>query len=173
MYSMESKSFLRRVILAISLVMGFVFLVSLTVFYIKENYGVAESCTCDIPIYLIIIILSSLGVFVGTFTYYLLTRAFIKDKKTLKSDILKTLDFLNNDEKKIMEAIIHNSGKIPQNRIVELTKIGRVKVSRKLSALERKGILTKEKHGMTNMIILSDYMKNIFLNDSENEYFIF
>ncbi len=163
--NMEARYLFRRAMLAISLVTGFVFLASFTAFYVKENYGVQEACSCDIPIYLIIIIFSSAGVFVGTLTYYLLTQSFIKEKRALTSDILKTLDFLDADEKTIMEAIIRGSGKISQNRIARDAKIDRVKVFRKISSLERKGVITKERHGMTNMIMLNGSLRKVFLSD--------
>ena len=162
---MESKFFLRRIILAISIVMGFVFLVSFFVFYVVQIYGV-DACACGIPIYLIIIILSSLGVFVGTLTYYLLTESFLRKKELLKVNILKTLDFLETDEKTILTTVLNNGGKITQSKLATLTGMDKVRVFRKLSTLERKGILMKERKGISNVIILREPFRKLF---AENE----
>lgn len=155
----------KRIILALSFVVGFMFIISVTTNYVGENYGISDSCSCRISLPLIIFMLSSLGIFVGSLTYYILSISYSRERKSLISGIQKTLDFLGNDERKLLSLLIDNSGQLSQSRITELTDMDKVKVSRLVSRLEEKGIIIKEKSGMTNELTLADDLKRIFIED--------
>lgn len=150
--------------LAIGLIMGFIFVSTFIVFYIRETYGAEEACGCWFSLPLIMLLLSSAGIFVGTITYYLLAKSFFKEKKSIRSNLEKTLNFLNNEEKTIVKTLIQHNGKIAQNRLASNTRIDSVKLHRRVNSLVAKGVCRKEKHGMTNMIILDSDLKNIFLS---------
>ncbi len=151
---------LRNILLAVALIMGFVFIVSISIYIIKERYGLA--CTCEISLPIVIAILTSLGVFVGILTYYFLSKTFSIEKNKIHVNVEKTLNFLNNDEKTIILAIIDYNGEITQNKLSDETKIDAVRLHRKLSNLISKNILYKEKNGMTNKIILNDEFIELF-----------
>lgn len=161
---MQTREDLMNVMLAIALVMGFVMTSASTVFYIREKYGASDSCGCWISLPFVMILLSSAGIFVGAIIYYLLAKSFFKEKKNIKASLQKTLNFLETEEKTIVKALIENKGKITQNKLNKITGIDSVKLHRRVTALVAKGICQKEKHGMTNMIILDDDLKNIFLD---------
>ncbi|MFP4523823.1 MAG: hypothetical protein ACLFO2_00710 [Candidatus Woesearchaeota archaeon] len=160
---MQTRKDLINLMLAISLVMGFVFISSFAVFYIRETYGVGETCGCGLTPSIILVLLSSAGVFVGTITYYLLAKSFFKEKKHFKQDVEKTLSFLDPEGKEILEAVIRRGGSVAQSKLSRVTSMSAVKIHRRLDGLVKKGVLKKEKKGMTNMILLDDDLKRIFL----------
>lgn len=158
---MNKEEELKNVMLAIAIIMGFVFIVSMSIFYIKQNY--ATSCSCNTPINFIIITLTSLGVFIGVLTYYFLSKSFFKQKEKIYFDMKKTLNFLETEEKKIVEILIINNGHLTQSKLSKETKIDPVKLHRRLLNLENKEIITKDKKGMTNNINLHPEFKTIFI----------
>lgn len=63
---------------------------------------------------------------------------------------------LEGDEKKTIEIVVENGGDILQNELVNSLDFSKAKVSRILMNLERRGIVTKSKYGLTNRISLAD-----------------
>ena len=63
---------------------------------------------------------------------------------------------LEGDEKKTIEIMVENGGDIFQNELVNSLDFSKAKVSRILMNLERRGIVTKSKYGLTNRISLAD-----------------
>lgn len=66
-------------------------------------------------------------------------------------DLLKLLE---GDERRLYQAIIDSNGEILQKDLVLESDFNKVKVTRLLDRLEKKGIVTRVRHGMTNRIIL-------------------
>ncbi len=66
------------------------------------------------------------------------------------------LKALSGDEKKTVEIIVNNGGRILQNELVNSLNFSKAKVSRILINLEKRHIITKRKYGLTNCISLSD-----------------
>jgi len=156
----ETKGIL-NLILAIALVMGFVFLVSIMTYFIKDHYKL--SCSCQISLPIIIAALASLGVFVGLLTYYFLSKSFFRQKERLHGDVEKTLNFLDSEEKQIIRVLISKKGECVQSSLGKLAGIDTVKLHRRLLSLESKKIIHKEKMGMTNKIIIEDEFKELFI----------
>jgi uncharacterized membrane protein len=67
---------------------------------------------------------------------------------------------LEGDERKAVELIASNGGRILQNELVNSLDFSKAKVSRVLMNLERRGIITKKKYGLTNCISIADELKN-------------
>ena len=63
---------------------------------------------------------------------------------------------LEGDEKKTIKIMVENGGDILQNELVNSLDFSKAKVSRILMNLERRGIVTKSKYGLTNRITLAD-----------------
>lgn len=161
---MSSKNIGGNVVLSISLVMGFIFIATLGALYAERNF--IPSCTCIFPPWIIIIAFASLGVFIGTLTYYFLTKQYVSDNKTIKKGLKNMLNFLDNDDKKIIMTLVKNSGTLSQSKMSELTKLDKVKLSRRIDVLVSKNIISKEKNGMTNKIILDNNILEIFKENS-------
>jgi len=150
-------------LLVIILITLFVFVISFTAFYTKENFS--SVCGCKLPIWVIIISIASFGMFTGSVIYYLLSKSISQEKKSIKKSILKVLNFLENNEEKVLEFIINNSGETYQSKISKELNIDKVKLSRIINQLEKKGIIKKEKRGMTNLLILDEDLKHLFVEN--------
>ena len=74
------------------------------------------------------------------------------------TDVL--LRALEGDERKAVELIAVKGGKILQNELVNSLDFSKAKVSRVLMNLERRGIITKKKYGLTNCISIADELKD-------------
>jgi len=144
----------RDILLIVAIITGFVFIVSLSVLYVENAIMRGDVCSCIIPVPIMIIILSSLGIFVGSFTSYYLINKFSKERKAYIQNIDHALDFLDPDERKIVSYLIKEKGRALQSKISRNTKLSRVKISRTIKNLANKGIITKESKGKTNLIEL-------------------
>jgi hypothetical protein len=160
---------LLNLVLAVAIIMGFIFTVSISIYFIRENYGL--SCRCKLSLPIVISILTSLGVFVGILTYYFISKSFNREKTKIFGNIEKTLNFLEIEEKKIILALIKKNGETMQNNLSNITGIDPVKLHRRLINLENKGVLKKQKNGMTNKIILQEDFKTIFLKDYNRDMY--
>ncbi|KGK97954.1 hypothetical protein LI82_09385 [Methanococcoides methylutens] len=75
------------------------------------------------------------------------------EKSDFSGIILKAL---TGDERKTVEIILNNGGRILQNELVNSLDFSKAKVSRILINLEKRGIVRKNKYGLTNCISLAD-----------------
>jgi DNA-binding MarR family transcriptional regulator len=73
------------------------------------------------------------------------------------------LKFLNPSERKVIEALIENDGKILQSEITRMKGMTKLKTHRAVTDLERKGVITRESYGKTYRIFLSEDVKRILL----------
>ncbi|MGQ9587090.1 MAG: helix-turn-helix transcriptional regulator [Thermoplasmata archaeon] len=62
------------------------------------------------------------------------------------------LRLLTGDERAMFKAIMDSGGRALQKDLISQTKMSNAKVSRVLDRLAEKGVITKERHGSTNMI---------------------
>ncbi|MFH1127496.1 MAG: MarR family transcriptional regulator [archaeon] len=65
---------------------------------------------------------------------------------------------LKDDERKVIDVILEKGDKCKQRDIVRATDYSKAKVSRIMSELEARGILSRVRVGRTNRVILSDNM---------------
>ena len=84
----------------------------------------------------------------------------IPSKQDSKNVILK---FLNNGERKVVEKLIEKKGEILQSEITRMEGMNKLKTHRAVKDLERKGIIKRESHGKTHLIILSKDIKDAIL----------
>jgi len=157
---MEKNKF-RPVILIFGILTFFIFIISFAVFYTTENFS--STCGCKLPLWVIIVSISSLGLFVGSATYYILSNSFIKEKKEIEANLLKFLDVLDEDDKRVLICLIENKGEISQSKLTKILGSNKVKTSRIVARMEEKGLIKKEKSGMTNKLILNDELKELFV----------
>jgi uncharacterized membrane protein len=61
---------------------------------------------------------------------------------------------LKGDEKKIYQQLLDTGGEMLQKDLVLSSGFGKAKVTRLLDKLEKKGLITKTRHGMTNKVTL-------------------
>ena len=81
----------------------------------------------------------------------------VSDANTLEQSSKEiTLQFLEADERKVVEVLLEAKGIILQKEISWKTGFSRVKTHRVLTRLIRRGVVTAEKYYNTNKIVLSD-----------------
>ena len=98
---------------------------------------------------------------IGSVTIYLFynsdTKEVIKSfrkESGIKERYGMVIPLLRAEEKRIFEELIKSDGEMLQNALVLKTGMTKVKMTRVLSSLERKGLVLKERHGLTNRIKL-------------------
>ncbi len=148
----------KKVIAGSLLIVIFVLMVSLSSWYVQNEIYLGDVCSCAIPLPILIPVLASIGLLVGTLVYYMFSPSFEK-APVCKESILKLLD---PTERQVMNILIENNGEAVQSRIVQLTSLSKVTVFRSLEKLKSKGIIEKKKHGKTNRIMLAEDIMRIF-----------
>ncbi len=61
---------------------------------------------------------------------------------------------LSKDERMVFQELLDNKGEVLQNALVLRTGLSKVRMTRVLASLERKKLIVKERHGLTNRIRL-------------------
>ena len=163
-----TKTGIRDILLSVGIIMGFVFIVTVAILLIKK-YWLVQSCTCSVSIPLIIVALSSLGIFVGVLIYYFLAGRIQKKMHALEHNAHAALRIIDNDERKIIEALIRHNGVLLQSKLDKETAMTRLRTWRTIERLEKKGVITKDRAGKTNTIRLSKELVDAFgKGDDEN-----
>ncbi len=62
---------------------------------------------------------------------------------------------LDGDERRLMRVIVESKGDLLQRDLVRITAFSDAKVSRLLDRLEERGLVVRERHGMTNRVRLT------------------
>ncbi|MCK4521098.1 MAG: hypothetical protein KAU20_00870 [Nanoarchaeota archaeon] len=159
----QENKLAKDVLLVLSIILGFVFIISFSAIYVSDAIKNNNACGCVLPIPYMILILASLGLFVGSLSFYILVSKHIKEKKESTKNIEFTLNFLEKDEKTIIEELIKNKGQLNQSKFEKLTNLHKVKIHRIIDKLNSKGLIRKVSAGKTNNIIVSDQLKEIFI----------
>ena len=76
-------------------------------------------------------------------------------REVLKPKIRIPMLVLTSDERRIVEEIIRSGGEIKQEEISQRTGFSRSKVSRIISELEERGVITRERVGKTYILRLA------------------
>lgn len=153
----------KKIVLGVSVLAIFVFIVSAVSLYIQNLVAQNLLCACIIPVYMIIPLLSSVGIFIGTFVYYLVSERAERTEQDLKQNIEKTLVFLQRGEREILKKVIEGGGKATQASLTRDTDLSKVQVFRTLERLRSRGVIEKESHGKTNIIRLSENLQGLFV----------
>jgi uncharacterized membrane protein len=159
---MRNKSKINSSLIVIAIITLFIFIISFTVFYTEENFSAV--CGCKLPIWVIIISITSFGMFMGSLVYYFLNRNILKEKTDTRNSINKLLSLMEDDEKRILNFIIKNSGQVYQSQISKELSNDKVKVSRILNHLEKKEIIERKKKGITNTVIMDKEIVHLLKN---------
>ena len=148
----------KKLLIVIIVIAGFVFGVSFSTLYAQVHIAEGTACSCTLPIPLLIPTFSSLGVFVGSIVYYMLSPAISREVR--KVDTKAILDLLEPLEKEIIRRIVENKGEISQSKLS--TEFGKVKVFRVIEALKNRGVVEKVPYGKTNKIKLNEKFVKLF-----------
>ncbi|MBR9706573.1 hypothetical protein GOV14_06055 [Candidatus Pacearchaeota archaeon] len=128
------------------LVIGFVAIFLLGVMFAVVNGIYTEEVDQSLP--LIMYAISFVSIIIGGFVVMLF------QWKINKVQLEKVLKILPEIQRKIVKVLIKNNNALEQNRIVALTGINKVKISRVLMELEQREVIKRTNLGNTKLIVL-------------------
>ncbi len=70
-----------------------------------------------------------IGVLVGTFVFYIMSDLVVQQRKNMKKSSRTFLRILTNDERKVIEKLMENNGKIQQYELTHLPGLNKVKTT--------------------------------------------
>jgi hypothetical protein len=108
-----------------------------------------------ISFFLLSPIMGFVGAIIGALLIYFLLGRISKSQVAEKTNTRIILNFLTDPEKKVIEILIANKGQTFQYELTRIPGLSRVKTHRLLKSLEDKGIITLEKYGKINKVILN------------------
>ena len=159
---------LKGIFLVASILLGFAFLVLFATLYVSEAIKNNNACGCVIPIPYMILLLSTLGLFVGCLAFYLLMARVLKERKASRLLFDTTLKFLDPDDRKVMSVLYDHDGRFSQARFEKSTGLHKVKVHRVIERLEQKGLIVKKSAGNSNIIVLSSDLQELYDSSHTN-----
>ncbi|MGV8168451.1 MAG: helix-turn-helix transcriptional regulator [Candidatus Nanoarchaeia archaeon] len=106
------------------------------------------------PYYIFIPIFGFFGVVVGASVYFVLNQDLEKKDKTLKHNTNVVLKLLSAEERKVINKLLENNGKVHQSEITYMEGFTKVRAHRIVEILVKKGIVKKETLGKARLITL-------------------
>ena len=129
---------------------------------ILEDRRLDSTKQATTPTSFMIPLFSFAGLIVGAVVYYIMSektekqqKIIVKTKRAAKKNTKIILKFLTHQERKVVEKLMENSGKIRQYELSYLPDLGKVRTHRILKNLETKGVISREKFGKVNKIALN------------------
>lgn len=143
---------LREVILVIGSISFLVLIVFFSL--ILGNRFHFKDCPCPkvIPHNFVWLFIGLSVVFVGSLLYYLFSIKISEKEKTIKKNIEVIYSILDEDEKKVLDLLVKNKGKLKQLELSD--RYGKTKAHRIIKKLEDKKIVEIIKTGRINQIKL-------------------
>ena len=102
-----------------------------------------------------------IGLLIGTLVYYIMSDKIIQKEQSLQKNTKVILNFLTGQEKKVIETLMENEGKVQQYELSHLPNLNKLKTHRILINLEQKGVIHKEKLGKINKIVLNKELYDV------------
>jgi uncharacterized membrane protein len=147
-----------RVIIGVILLTGFILAVSAASMYAQSHILSGTACGCQFPVEMLIPILSSAGILVGSMVYY-----FMSAHGKARRDLKPLLALLDYDQRRVIDELVKSGGSASQSKLVSSTGLNKVKVSRLISDLATRGVLKKTVSGVTNRIELEEKIKKALI----------
>ncbi|MFH1588385.1 MAG: super-infection exclusion protein B [Candidatus Diapherotrites archaeon] len=104
------------------------------------------------------------GIIIGAVVFFFMTSKLENKQKEMEKTVNALIQFLNKDEKRVVEKILESNGKIMQSEISRIEGIGKLKSHRILQRLSDRKVIEIERHGKTNIVKLSKNIQEALLN---------
>jgi flagellar motor component MotA len=98
------------------------------------------------------------GIVIGAVIFFFMSSKLDNKQKEINKVTETLAQFLNRDEKTVVQKILENNGKVYQSEISRIEGIGKLKSHRILQRLSDRKVIEVEKNGKTNIVKLA---KNI------------
>lgn len=156
-HALKDKT-LKSIFLAVGIITGFVFIVAFSSLYVADAIKNNDACGCVIPIPYMILLLSSLGVFVGSFASYFVASKYARERSTRIKSLDFTLNFLSPDERRILKEVIKEKQGLRQSQLEKRTGMHKVKVHRTVQKLKSKDVV----HIKDSKVKLDNNLRTLF-----------
>ena len=165
-----SKKPNEKIYLGISALAFFLFMAFAFSAYTKVSASGENRLVCpvigEISIQDLLSLVITISVAVGAGIYYLMHQRIEENEQKIekKEDCLKkntelVLKFLGGDERKIVDTILKDNGKVLQAEISRMEGMTRLRAHRALRKLEERNVIQIEKMGKTNIVRLNGEIK--------------
>ena len=141
------------------------------IFYLPTliSYTNPQTCTVDgvcqheqrlifltemVPVFVII------GVVIGAVVFFFMASKLDNRQKELQNVSNALIQFLNRDEKLVVQKLLENNGKVLQAEISRMEGLGKVRSHRVIQKLVDRGVIEVEKYGKTNTVKLTKAMSD-------------
>ena len=104
---------------------------------------------------LFMFIVTILSLIIGAYSYYIISKDLYEYSKIKKELLEEFINFLDNDEKKVIQHLLNNNGVSTQYELLQISNSHKVKLHRLLEKLEERGVIEKKKIGKINKIYLN------------------
>ncbi|NTV24228.1 MAG: hypothetical protein HGA85_07735 [Nanoarchaeota archaeon] len=118
--------------------------------YVYTKQGEAHT-----PFFYFIPIFGFFGIVIGTLIYYIMSGDIEKKEVILKHNSGLILKLLDPEERRVVNKLVENEGKLQQLEITYMDGFTKVKAHRTIESLVNKGIMEKDKLGKTRLIRLN------------------
>ena len=115
---------------------------------------IAEFQSSRVPMFWVLPLMAFVGILVGSVSYMIMNSKVEMKNTVIKKDSKIILNFLNPNEKRVVDKLLENQGKVQQIELSRLPDMSKVKTHRLLNDMERKGIIKRERYGKVNLIVL-------------------
>jgi hypothetical protein len=156
MVSVQNKRLIAGIVLLVSFLYA-VFAVSSMVGVGVHNEECALQAVCPHEQRLNLLVsglplLASLAVLAGAGTYYVMSEKIETSKRTAIKTGELVLKFLDAKERKVVDLLIRNKGKMFQAEVSRLEGMGKLKAHRIIQRLVERGVIEVQKSGKTNIL---------------------
>ncbi len=103
------------------------------------------------------------GVIIGAIVFFFMSSRLENKQNDLKIVTSTLIQFLNKEEKLVVQKLIDNDGKVLQAEISRIDGIGKVKSHRIIQRLVDRKVIEVEGFGKTNIIKLTKEIKSVLL----------
>ena len=110
-----------------------------------------------IPVFILV------GIVIGVVVFFFMSSRIEAKEKDLSKVTDTLVQFLNKDEKLVVQKLIENDGKVLQAEITRIEGLGKVKSHRITQRLLDRGVIEIEGFGKTNMVKLTKGIKDVLL----------
>jgi uncharacterized membrane protein len=99
------------------------------------------------------------GIMIGALVFFFMTSKLESKEKSLKTNSAVLLSFLSQDEKKLVNALIENNGRVLQAEVTRLPGMTKVKSHRVVQRLIDRGVIEKDRVGKTNVVRFTRHIR--------------
>lgn len=150
----------KKQLIAITLLLVFATIAILGTYYYVTSTGLTDPIVGWIFFYHFefMLLISLGGVAMGALSFYLfdskIDRKTLQQREIVKKNTRVLLDFLDFDEKRIVEKLLEEKGKARQYELAYAASLGKVRAHRAVKKLSSKGVVEVQRLGKVNTIKL-------------------